>query len=236
MPASKSFHVLNGDCLLENLQYVFDKKNTIVWRECLIEGPVLTKNFWANREKFILETYSEWKEIYSRKVISEFQNFLNIDASSDVYFWFEDDVFCQINFWFLLSQIDANKELKLHRVFPIQDEQWNGFSRLKPTDAEVLLKTSKPIKSKDLELGKKLWNAYSEEDFKTLELLAKSENQIFRQLDEVVKAIIKLKSGDLKKELRLIYQPDKSFEENFKIIQYHYGIYGFGDLQIKNLI
>ncbi|WP_313027932.1 hypothetical protein [Soonwooa sp.] len=40
MTNSKVFHVLNGDCLAATLDKVVDKSQMIIWRECLIEGPV----------------------------------------------------------------------------------------------------------------------------------------------------------------------------------------------------
>ena len=53
MTDSKVFQVLNGDCLAERLNKAVDDSQMLVWRECLLEGPVKEENFWTNRQNFI---------------------------------------------------------------------------------------------------------------------------------------------------------------------------------------
>ena len=100
----KTFHILNGDCLDQRFPNDLDGEK-IIWRECLIDGPVSETNFFESRTKFIQENFGETKEGYSEKVLNEFEKIKNIPQNADVYFWFEDDLFCQVNLWFLLSNI-----------------------------------------------------------------------------------------------------------------------------------
>ncbi|WP_300670229.1 DUF1835 domain-containing protein [Soonwooa sp.] len=233
MSNSKVFHVLNGDCLAETLGKVIDKSQMIIWRECLIEGPVKKENFWINRRNFIAQTYSESEVGYQQKVISEFQNFENIEDASVIYFWFEDDVFCQLNLWFLLSEV--KKDLKLFRVFP-KEESWDGFANLTTTDFENQIDKSIEISEQDIALAKKLWKAFSEDDLEELKKLSSENSKVFRKLSLIVDSIIDLKSGKIQSELKDLSENYKNFEDLFEEVKLKYGVFGFGDLQVQNLI
>ncbi len=233
MTNSKVFHVLNGDCLAATLNNVVDNSQMIIWRECLIEGPVKEENFWINRQNFITQTYAESEVGYQQKILSEFQKFENIEEGSAIYFWFEDDVFCQLNFWFLLSEV--KKDLKLFRVFP-KEESWDGFANLEATDFENQIKTAIEISERDIALAKKLWKAFSENDLEELKNLSSENSKVFRKLDLIINSIIDLKFGKIKSELKQLSENYKNFEHLFKEVKLKYGVFGFGDLQVKNLI
>lgn len=233
MANSKVFHALNGDCLAETLGKVIDKSQMIIWRECLIEGPVKKEDFWIKRQNFIARTYAESEADYQQKVISEFQNFENIEDASVIYFWFEDDVFCQLNFWFLLSVV--KKDLKLFRVFP-KEESWDGFANLTTTDFENQIDKSIEISEQDIALAKKLWKAFSEDDLEELKKLSSENSKVFRKLSLIVDSIIDLKSGKIQSELKDLSENYKNFEDLFEEVKLKYGVFGFGDLQVQNLI
>ncbi|WP_312324380.1 DUF1835 domain-containing protein [Soonwooa sp.] len=233
MTNSKVFHILNGDCLAATLDKVVDKSQMIIWRECLIEGPVKEENFWINRQYFIAQTYAESEIGYQEKVLSEFQKFENIEEGSAIYFWFEDDVFCQLNFWFLLSEV--KKDLKLFRVFP-KEESWDGFANLEATDFENQIKTAIEISERDIALAKKLWKAFSDNDLEELKSLSSENSKVFRKLHLIVDSIIDLKSSETKSELKYLSENYKNFEDLCKEVKLKYGVFGFGDLQVKNLI
>lgn len=233
MTDSKIFHVLNGDCLASTLDKIVDKSQMIIWRECLIEGPVKEENFWINRQNFIAQTYAESELGYQQKVLTEFQKFKNIEGNSVIYFWFEDDIFCQLNFWFLLNEV--RKDLKLFRVFP-KEESWDGFANLEATDFENQIETAIEISNQYIELAKMLWKAFSENDLEELKKLSSENSKVFRKLDLIVDSIIQLKSGKTKSELKELSENFESFENFFSEVKQKYGVFGFGDLQVKNLI
>lgn len=233
MSDSKAFHIFNGDCLAETLDKVLDKSQIIIWRECLIEGPVEKENFWKNRQQFISETYQENEEDYNKKVISEFQKFENLEKKSSVYFWFEDDVFCQLNFWFLLSEI--KNDLMIFRVFP-KEESWDGFAHLAATDFENQINKAIEVSEQDIELAKMLWKAFSESNLEELKRISATNAKAFRNLSLIVDSIIDLKSGKTQRELKKNSEGFKNFDSLFKEVKQKYGVFGFGDLQVKNLI
>ncbi|AZA74697.1 DUF1835 domain-containing protein [Chryseobacterium indoltheticum] len=88
-----TFHILNGDCLAEKFPKNMEGE-IIIWREALIDGPVSDNNFFENRKKFITENHDSESD-YEELVVKEFQRIQNIPEDSSVFFWFEDDLFCQ---------------------------------------------------------------------------------------------------------------------------------------------
>ena len=41
------------------------------------------------------------------KLVSEFEKIQNIEEGVDINLWFEDDLFCQVNFWFVISLLSS---------------------------------------------------------------------------------------------------------------------------------
>eukprot|EP01041_Mallomonas_annulata_P024503 gene24503-45275_t len=102
----KTFHILNGDCLAEQLKVTKINQDFIICRECLIDGNVSADNlseFWKVRAKFISEIFGA--DDYHKKVVLEFAKIKRITKKSE-----------------------AN--LKLFRVFPVIENDtdiWKGF-------------------------------------------------------------------------------------------------------------
>ena len=66
------YHVLNGDCLAEQLSRTKINRNFVVCRECLIEGDILASTigeFWKVRAEFIAGNFPESSEVYFRERI-----------------------------------------------------------------------------------------------------------------------------------------------------------------------
>ena len=71
-------HILNGDALLE--QFPRDLKGaSIVFRECLVDGPVTgnsLKELYQKRSAFFAQTYQVCTPIeYEERIVSEFKRF-----------------------------------------------------------------------------------------------------------------------------------------------------------------
>src|SRR6188768_902786 len=104
----KTYHLLNGDALIEKIQGANITGEVIICRECLIEGETLAgslEEFCKARSKFISRTYSVTIDSYFEKCVFEFEKILNLQTNSEVNLWFENDLFCQVNMWFILSLI-----------------------------------------------------------------------------------------------------------------------------------
>lgn len=233
----KNVHVLNGDCLKNKFPNDIEGE-LIVWRECLFSGPVSESNFFENRKAFIHESFGENEADYDKKVISEFKKIEEIQESSNVYFWFEDDLFCQVNFWFLLSKIDFEKQ-NLFAVFPIikgENKRWKGFGNSAEQDLKKSFKNTKKISAENFRLGKQLWKAFSENNLKILNELSFQNSIIFRELKNVINANENRFDGNLDKILLDLKSKHATFEALFQEFNEKYGVYGFGDSQVQELI
>lgn len=221
-----TFHILNGDCLAEKFPKNLEGES-IIWREALIDGPVLDNNFFENRKNFITENYDSESD-YDELVVKEFQRIQNIPEDSDVFFWFEDDLFCQVNFWFLISSLNLNKK-KIFRIFPKNKEK--GFAESDENDLLELFDSAKEINDTERKLISNLWI-----DFQQNNLSKGSSSEIVRNLEELITANENRFNRTLENQIKDIQKTAESFEEIFKIFNQKYPVYGFGDLQLKRCI
>lgn len=235
-------HVLAGDAIADNFKQADINGETIVCRECLVEGDVNAaslKEFWQIRSKFITNNYGEKEEKYFQNSVGEFEKLRTLATSeTEVNLWFEYDLFCQVNLWFCLYLLKESKA-KIFRVAPILrqgDEIWKGFGGL---ETEVLEKCfAERVKFNDAEilLGANLWKAYQIADFETLDKLSETKSSCFPYLREVCRAEI-AKNSLPGRVLRGIMAAGKTdFAEIFTEFTTQAGVYGFGDLQIKRLM
>ena len=243
-----TFHVLNGDCLAEQLRQTKINQDFIVCRECLIEGDIFANNlseFWSIRAKFIAESYSVSIEQYYENTVKELEKLTSLPETSEVCLWFENDLFCQTNMWFLLTLLSNQANLKLYRVFPIIEnkaETWKGFGKATPEKLEDAYASKIPFKPQDFELGLNLWNAYQSGNLKKLKELSKQQSDCFDYLEEVCQAHIDRfpvgnSLGRPEKVLKEIMKTKPNdFYSIFTKFSEQEGIYGFGDSQIKSLL
>jgi hypothetical protein len=242
-----TYHILNGDCLADQLRQTKINQDFIVCRECLIEGNVFADNitnFWTIRAKFITDTYQVAREEYFGKTVSEFEKLNNLPDYSEICLWFENDLFCQTNMWFVISILANQPTLKIFRIFPIIEnniDTWKGFGIATPEKLEEAYNSKVQFTLDDIELGKNLWTAYQNSDLGKLKKLAKSQSDCFEYLDEICQAHIERFPLDQslgrpdKVVKEIIENNSKEFQIVFSEFSEKEGIYGFGNLQIKNI-
>ena len=104
-------HILNGDMLKNQLPECI-KGEFIVMRECLVDGEVngcTLDDLCQTRANFISHNYEGCSEqSYYDLVVPEFKKIQCIDEDSDINLWFEDDLFCQVNFWFTCYALNSH--------------------------------------------------------------------------------------------------------------------------------
>jgi hypothetical protein len=242
-----TYHILNGDCLADQLRQTKINQDFIVCRECLIEGNVYADNltnFWTIRAKFIADTYEVSTKEYLNKTVSEFEKLNNLPDNSEICLWFENDLFCQTNMWFVISILANQPTLKIFRIFPLTEnniDTWKGFGIANPEKLEQAYYSKIQFTLDDIELGKNLWTAYQNGDLDKLNKLAKSQSDCFEYLEEVCQAHIdrfpldKSLGRPDKVVIEIIETKSKEFQIVFSEFADKEGIYGFGDLQIKNI-
>ncbi|PTT77010.1 MULTISPECIES: DUF1835 domain-containing protein [unclassified Chryseobacterium] len=233
---NKIFNITNGDCLAEQLKETTISGEMIICREALVAGSLQAENldvFWKVRSEFIAENYGDAKENYYRKVVSECNKMMQIPEDSEVYLWFEDDLFCQVNMWFCLTLIPKDKNINIYRIFPkaSKENQWKGFSDSDRFDLEEALTSKVLFKQKDLELGLNLWEAYQSNRQNKLKQLSEIQSDCFRFLPELITVYQNINPEVFIKNL--IQNGITDFSEVFEKFRDELGIFGFGDLQVK---
>jgi Domain of unknown function (DUF1835) len=242
-----TFHILNGDCLAEQLSQTSINQDFIVCRECLIDGNITANyltDFWKIRANFITETYGASIEDYFSKSVNELEKLNHLPDNSELCLWFENDLFCQTNMWFVLSLLSIHTNLQLYRIFPIIENKadiWKGFGIADTKSLELAYSKKVPFKPMDIELGLNLWIAYQNRDFEKLKELSKENSVCFEYLEEVCQAHID--RFPLGKTLgrpdqvvkQIMDTKSKEFSVVFEEFSAQEGIYGFGDLQVKSI-
>lgn len=241
-------HLLNGDHLAHQLQGASYFQTHLVFREALIVGPVAGTSldeFWKLRTEFITTSYGATAEEYSQKTISEIERMNSIPEDMEICLWFEDDLFCQVNLWFILNLLTDSRKIKIFRVFPpesIPENRWKGFGGASTAALEQAYLSRVPFTSSDLKLGKNLWEAYRLGDGPQLAELSKSVSPCFRHLEEVCQAQLDRISADPSQRrpekliLELLAKGITDFDTLFSQFSEQEGIYGFGDLQVRELM
>jgi len=239
----KEYHILNGDALKEQFP---DSLGTelIIARECMVDGPVTDASLaelFALRSKFISEEYGiGTKEDYIKSIRFEIEKIKVIDEYAAVNLWFEDDLFCQVNFWFIASVLlDFGIKSKVYLVRPKVQNKY-GFGGL--AKEELIQRYQERIEIKNLEQFANLWKFYCRGKLEEMLELAKRLSDKFPFVDMVVKAHIERglhseEGGRPTRVLRELIEKhgENNFAEVFKSFSESEHIYGFGDIQVKRI-
>lgn len=234
-------HILTGDCLAHTFRNSNIGGDVIISRECLIDGDVNTQSlqeFWQARATHIKTTYGEDEEKYFNYVVAEYEKVFNLSASDEIYLWFEYDLFCQVNMWFVLHLLNEKGLTEIYRVAPVvRDENnlWKGFGSLTKTDLQKCFEARVKFTKDDIQFGVNLWEAYRKEDLVKLKKLSNTKSECFPYIKEVCAAEIERKC-DMRPQKTLQKIADEGVTDFNKIFLRFVeteGIYGFGDLQVK---
>ena len=240
----RSYHILNGDCLKAQFPREI-KGELIVIRECLVDGDVGAENLeelFQARAQFIESIHEESSaEDYYLNVASEFEKIRNLPAEATVCLWFEDDLFCQVNLWFvahLLHRFATNCHAYLVR--PKLHTQY-GFGGL--SHAELIQAYEDKIELRELDAFAKLWESYKNGDLDKLLKIAGILKERFPFVSEAVRAHIERipSENGLGRQVDTLLEiirdlRTREFGPVFREFNKRESIYGFGDLQVQRLL
>lgn len=218
------YHVLNGDSLAENFNLEGEK---IICRECLIEGDLQAKNLnelWKVRAEVVKKTYGA--DDYFEKVKGEFDKLNDLKPNDEVNLWFGNEAFCQVNLWFILW-LSGKTDAKFYRVFP-DSKDWDcTFENL-----AKCYEARQKLSNEDIQKGKQLWK-----DFVSgCQFSDKSTSESFPNLSEICQALIERETKPKEVLQEITKNSETDFSKIFTQFKQSAGIYGFGDLQVKNLL
>ena len=114
---------------------------------------------FSNRAKFLSQNYGGTEQDYFDKVASEFCAIQKIE-NSNINLWFEDDLFCQVNFWFVSHLLQkSNKGNKVYLVRPRKHTTY-GFGGLDESELISMYENRRSLMN--LESIAKLWEMYQQ--------------------------------------------------------------------------
>ena len=237
-------HILNGNALKKQFPRQLDGE-ILVFHECLVDGNVEAKTlpeFFELRSGFISKYYQGVsRDDYYRLTVSELEKIKLLPDNAIINLWFEDDLFCQVNFWFLVNYLfNLNPSWKLYLVRPpVLDHL--GFGGLNQEELEKAFHNRMYLD----ETGNiaVLWQAYKNSDMEKLVDLANSLLVKFPFISKAVTAHLERiptehHPGRPKLSLMQIINELKTdeFGPVFRAFSKRESIYGFGDLQVKRLL
>ena len=240
---SKQYHILNGDALKEQFPGGIEGEK-IIARECLVDGDVkgddLTE-LYHSRAQFISNTYDGYsEEEYYEETVTEFKKIQGIRDGSEVNLWFEDDLFCQVNFWFVVHLlVESGTEASLFLVRPEKHTQY-GFAGLNESELNAIYRNRIALSQADKIAS--LWKSYQNDNTEDLVKTAKELENLYPFILPAVKAHIERTPtgetpGRPTRSLASIMDEldTEEFGPVFKEFCKRESIYGFGDLQVKRL-
>ncbi len=240
----KQYHILNGDALKEQFPEEIEGE-IIVARECLVDGDVKSDNLdelFQIRAKFIAEFYGGHStQDYYRDAVSEFEKIMAIPKQSSVNLWFEDDLFCQVNFWFVASLLEkiTDSDTSVYLVRPQVHTQY-GFAGLNQSELVSIYKNRIILREPGKVAG--LWRSYQKGDTEALMNTANELRELYPFILPAVEAHMARiptanNAGRPIESLTAIMKELKTddFGTVFREFNKRENIYGFGDLQVKKL-
>lgn len=240
-------HVLNGDALAERFPEEIGGR-VLIAREALVDGNVSAETpeeLYRIRARFIAAAYPGYSESdYREQTVPELEAIRGIPREAEVVLWFEDDLFCQVNLWFvaaLLAEAGARERVFLVRP---RSELRHGFGGM---DGEALMRAYRARRRLSGDARSdlaRLWRLYQAGDVEGMRELAARRAEAMPFLAPAVEAHADRADGSDRAEgrperaLRAIVEaePEADFGRVFQEFRRREPIYGFGDLQVRRLL
>jgi hypothetical protein len=235
-------HILNGDALLERFPGSLSGERIVV-RECLVDGRVTSaplEEFCAQRAEELGRLYPDVKTpVYAEEVAPEFSKIAALPSDADVHLWFEDDLFCQVNLWFVCHLlVEAGTVKSAKWVRPGTELRW-GFSGVTQQELPDLPQRAVPLRLNELNTLAGLWSAYVYAGTRQLTEAAANLPASLGTIAPAIEAELARRSDNHPRKLLRMMQemdPAADFGTLFREFTRRAPIYGFGDLQVARLL
>ncbi|MBN3583276.1 DUF1835 domain-containing protein [Algoriphagus aestuarii] len=237
-------HILNGDALASRFPSDIHGDRAIA-RECLVDGPVQAhslEELWVVRDQFLTpDHHSNPADNYFEKVVPEFEKIATVASNTKVYCWFEQDLFCQVNFWFVIHLLEKHQG-EVFLVLPEKADLRLGFTELDERQLEEHYRDARLLTKNQREVLANLWKMYQASHIDEAMTLSK---QVSIELPFLLPAVQAWKDriphGEYPgKPKATIIQIIKDlgvddFPKVFREFRNRIPIYGYGDVQVKRL-
>ncbi len=232
-----TYQILNGDSLAHDFASARIPGEVIVFREGLSTGDLsgeTPEEFWMARAKYMKTGFNQ----YQSMVLDELEKITASTDGDEFNLWFEYDLFCQVNMWFLCSMLYLlPKKKKVFAVYTLHLEPndknfWGGFGRATVENLRECFTGRIILSEKDLAFAHSLWQAFRSADTKTLSKLSTSGNPSFPFIQPVIEAHLD-KERPARVVENILANGTANFEYVFNEFWKRESIYGFADLQLK---
>lgn len=238
-------HILNGDALKDRFPSEIPGK-VYVMRECMVDGPVkptADQDLFTLRSDFLHSSYQIDPSEYLSQTVHEINRISAIGASTDINLWFEEDLFCQVNFWYTISVLQANQHKNTLFFVPPKSDFPYSFANMHPFDLISAYHHRIPIRDEEQEALGTLWTAYQNRDLDQMHNIAGIYHLKFPFLTSAVEAFeASLPTADSPgRPTEVILDIIRKYETtDFGTVFKHFcrevPIYGYGDLQVRKLL
>ena len=212
-------------------------------RECLIDGPNsgnTLEQFFKTRSLFIGETYGNSEKKYEDHVIPEITKIAQI-SEGEVNLWFEDDLFCQVNLWFVCSLLYTKEDITVNLVRP-QDSLLYGFGGLNQEQLVKAYEDRVNLSRINVNQLVWIWFTYQKNHVERLLKLSVQIGEDFPFIKEAIIAQIERETTDEKRgrpEQAIVDIIEEKSTKDFAVVFQEFckrePVYGFGDLQFKQI-
>ncbi|MFN0159056.1 MAG: hypothetical protein ACKVRP_13415 [Bacteroidota bacterium] len=171
-------HILNGDAAAELVRHSDVGGVVVPWRESLMTGPTpegLPLTQWIDiRTKHLSEAYEADPDHCRYDLQRQIESLHSFIDHEEVILWFDRDLFCQVNLWYLLHWFSTRKHesvrlsivgLEKHPDLHLQ----SGIGSLDSKSMRAFFDQRTPLTDAHLALGSRAWIAYCSPDPMTLE-------------------------------------------------------------------
>lgn len=238
------YHILNGDALKGQFPSEIPGQ-LIVARECLVDGDVSGESlseFFETRAKFLSESYPDIAfEDYAIKSIPEFEKMCAIPERASIYLWFEFDLFCQVNLWFVVWLLrQENKSQRIFLVCP-DDERRCGFGGMSEEDLKRMWNCKMILSEELCNTIASLWLFYRSGNAEGIHSLISKDERLAFMLpasEAYLRCYLPELENNRPKQILLEIMEEIGTIEFAPVFQQfckRAAIYGFGDLQVYRL-
>jgi hypothetical protein len=236
-------HILNGDALKDQMTETPITGSFIMVREVMMDGPLVgdfPDEFYQKRgrylEDFEVEDYFEW-------TVKELEKTKDIPSAAVICLWFEEDLFCQANMWFVLHLLFSQGLVnQLYWVRPGASSRYS-FGHLRPDDLNLCFADRVRISAEEAAVFDQLWRAYVVGDVPKMREVGDELALRFAAVQEAVRLHVdRLPNGEdpgrpvrvLRSVVEEIGRAD--FGKVFRLFQERLPEYGYGDLQVRRML
>jgi len=131
-----------------------------VWRDIMVEGPAVDDG--AARAAWLAPRLGVTRDDYERAWRDGQALLARAAVDDEVVLWFEQDLFCAINLWFVVATLPATTPMWL--IFPALTDTFRGLGTLAPQELADLFEHRRPLDAEARGEAGALWRAYAASD------------------------------------------------------------------------